>query len=67
MTDHSLLILFHVFFSSWSLDKPEVTLHHGQNIISNLNLLVIENDALTIDCRIQANPPVNQSHNLAQK
>lgn len=43
------------------LDKPEVTLHHGQNVVSNLNLLVIENDPLTIHCQIQSNPPLTKS------
>jgi hypothetical protein len=38
------------------IDKPEVNLRYGQTIVTNLNLLVIENDRLTLDCQIQSNP-----------
>ncbi len=38
------------------LDKPEINLRNGQTIVSNLNLLVIENDRLTLDCQVQSNP-----------
>lgn len=48
-------------FSSSKTDKPEVALRQGQNIISNLNLLVVENDLVTIDCHIQSNPPLTKS------
>ncbi|CAF1385753.1 unnamed protein product [Adineta steineri] len=36
--------------------KPEINIRHGQTIVTNLNLLVIENDRLTLDCQIQSNP-----------
>ena len=39
-----------------SLDKPQVNLRHGSNQVTNLNVLVIENDRLTIDCHVQSNP-----------
>ena len=38
------------------IDKPEINLRHGQTIVTNLNLLVIENERLTLDCQIQSNP-----------
>lgn len=38
------------------LDKPEINLRHGSSLVTNLNLLVIENDRLTLDCQIQSNP-----------
>lgn len=38
------------------LDKPEVNLRHGSNEVTNLNVLVIENDRLTLDCHVQSNP-----------
>jgi hypothetical protein len=38
------------------IDKPEINLRYGQTIVTNLNLLVIENDRLTLDCQIQSNP-----------
>ncbi len=40
------------------LDKPEINLRYGQTIVTNLNLLVIENDRLTLDCQIQSNPSI---------
>ncbi|UJR23196.1 hypothetical protein I4U23_026215 [Adineta vaga] len=36
--------------------KPEINLRHGSSLVTNLNLLVIENDRLTLDCHIQSNP-----------
>lgn len=36
--------------------KPEINLRYGQSIVTNLNLLVIENERLTLECQIQANP-----------
>jgi hypothetical protein len=41
----------------FEIDKPEVSLRHEQSIVSNLNLLVIENDHLTLNCQIESNPP----------
>ncbi|CAF0928865.1 unnamed protein product [Rotaria sordida] len=38
--------------------KPEINLRHGQTLVTNLNLLVIENDRLTLDCQIQSNPSI---------
>ena len=38
------------------LDKPEINLRHGQTTVTNLNLLVVENDRLTLECQIQSNP-----------
>ena len=52
---------FQLIFFFYKTDKPEVTLRQGQNIISNLNLLVVENDPVTIDCHIQSNPPLTKS------
>ncbi len=48
------------FVEFFELDKPEVSLTYGQTNISKLNLLVIENDRLTIDCQIDSNPPLNK-------
>ncbi|CAF1643331.1 unnamed protein product [Rotaria magnacalcarata] len=36
--------------------KPEINLHHGQTLVTNLDLLAIENDRLALDCQIQSNP-----------
>ncbi|CAF1149692.1 unnamed protein product [Adineta ricciae] len=36
--------------------KPEVSLHSNRTVVSNVNLLVTENDHLTIDCQIDSNP-----------
>ncbi|CAF0846546.1 unnamed protein product [Rotaria sp. Silwood1] len=36
--------------------KPEINLRYSQTLVTNLNLLVIENDRLTLDCQIQSNP-----------
>ena len=44
----------------FKIDKPEVNLRHEQSIVSNLNLLVIENDRLTLNCQIESNPPLNK-------
>ncbi|CAF3337413.1 unnamed protein product [Rotaria sp. Silwood1] len=49
--------------TSYSLNieyKPEVRLRHAQTIISNLNLLVIEDDRLTLHCQIDSNPPISK-------
>ncbi|UJR25722.1 hypothetical protein I4U23_007074 [Adineta vaga] len=52
--------------SSYTLNiqyKPDVSLHSNRAIVSNLNLLVTENDHVTIDCQIDSNPalikPIN--------
>jgi hypothetical protein len=42
----------------YQLDKPDVNLRHGSTQVTNVNLLAIENDRLTLDCRIQSNPLV---------
>jgi hypothetical protein len=42
------------------LDKPEVNLRHGLAQVSNLNLLVVENDRLTLDCQVQSNPSISE-------
>ncbi|CAF2872012.1 unnamed protein product [Rotaria sp. Silwood2] len=42
------------------VNKPEVRLRHVQTIISNLNLLVIEDDRLTLHCQIDSNPPITK-------
>ncbi|CAF0978283.1 unnamed protein product [Rotaria sordida] len=49
--------------TSYTLDieyKPEVRLRHAQTIISNLNLLVVEDDRLTFHCQIDSNPPITK-------
>ena len=48
------------YFCFFKIDKPEVSLRHEQTIVSNLNLLVIENDHLTLNCHIESNPPLNK-------
>lgn len=42
------------------LDKPEVNLRHGLAQVTNLNLLVVENDRLTLDCQAQSNPSISE-------
>jgi len=48
--------MFFVQFNLFLIDKPEINLRYGQTIVTNLNLLVIENDRLILDCQIQSNP-----------
>ncbi|CAF4923188.1 unnamed protein product, partial [Rotaria magnacalcarata] len=38
--------------------KPEVRLRHGQKIVSNSNLLVVEDDRMTLQCEAESNPPI---------